>query len=65
MFPFSIWRDGVSSPKLSREVVAEAVRWWLFWLRCSWVVLGILQRDSVEGLIPKFSDCGFPGLHTT
>lgn len=24
MFPFSIWRDGVSSPKLSREVVAEA-----------------------------------------
>lgn len=24
MFPFSIWRDGVSSPELSREVVAEA-----------------------------------------
>lgn len=65
MIPFSVRRDGASSPGLSQEVVAEAG---LDPSSPGSAVaghLGILQRDSVEELIPELSDCGFPGLCTT
>lgn len=41
------------------------VTYQLSWPSSNWAGLGILQRYSVEGLIPELSDCGFPGLCTT
>lgn len=65
MFSFSLRGDGVSSPGLSQEAVAEAG------LDASSPGAAVAGRvweyfkGTAEGLIPELSDCGFPGLCTT